>query len=62
MYVKTVEIGFYEPYTGIWVKGGKQMAFIDERDETLTIDRWRKVLNSKYNHECYVCAKEEDVK
>lgn len=60
MYVKTIEIGFYEPYTGVWVKGAKEIAFVNAHDEMETIKRWRKALNSRYDNECYVCTKEEE--
>ena len=60
MYVKTVDIGFYEPYTGFWVGGTKEVAFRDAADEEKTLNRWRKVFQLEYGA-CYVEIVKENV-
>ena len=42
--IKTIEITFYEPWTGIWVRGRNEYRFKDEKDLHDTCDRWAKAI------------------
>ena len=46
--IRTIEIEFYEPYTGIWVKGRNEYFFRDENDLARTVARWQEVLQEKF--------------
>ena len=47
--VRTIKIGFYEPFTGIWVEGKNEYWFKDKAELENTCSRWKMALREKYN-------------
>jgi len=52
--IKTIEIQFYEPYTGILTKGTKPMFFTDEKDFNNWIGKTYVELIKRYGYGVYV--------
>lgn len=46
--VATFKIGFYDPYTGIWVEGEKEFFVDGWHDMMNTQIRWKKALAARY--------------
>ena len=46
--INTIEIAFYEPYTGIWSVGRNEYYFRNEKELADTLNRWRTELTAKY--------------
>ena len=43
--IRTVKLGFNEPYTGIWVEGKNEFHFHNEEDLKETVERWERALS-----------------
>lgn len=57
--VTTFKIGFYEPYTGIWVEGEKEF-FVDGWYDMMNAKiRWKKALAAKYGENVEVECEEK---
>lgn len=56
--VATFKIGFYDPYTGIWVEGEKEFFVDGWCDMMNTKIRWKKALAAKYGEGVEVECKE----
>ena len=56
--VATFKIGFYDPYTGIWVEGEKEFWVDGWCDMMNTKTRWKKALAAKYGEPVEVECKE----
>ena len=46
--IRTIQISFHDPFTGIWVKGKQEYHFTDEDDLTETCARWEKALKDLF--------------
>ena len=46
--IRTVKLGFNEPYTGIWVEGKNEFHFHNEEDLKETMERWERALSRLY--------------
>lgn len=53
------KIGFYDPCTGIWVEGEKEIWVSGWNDMMNTKIRWKKFLTAKYNGNVEVECKEK---
>ena len=57
--IATFKIGFYEPFTGIWVKGEKEFCVDGWHDMMNTKIRWKKTLAAKYDENIEVECEEK---
>jgi hypothetical protein len=57
--VAIFKIGFYDPYTGIWVEGEKELWVEGWNDMMNTQTRWKKALAADYGENVKVECEEK---